>query len=97
MLRVASLFGSGGEGIVAEDRKENDDSPLNHAPEPVGHKGMPVGGVHVRQTGGDDEDDRRDLDDHHGRIKARTPFDAQRQEALDRKAPQHRGEIQDVA
>ena len=41
---------------------------------------MPVGSMHVRQTDGDDEDDRLDLDDHHGRVEARTQFDAQRQE-----------------
>jgi len=97
VLRVARLFGGGGQGIVAEDREENDGSPLGDAAEAEGHKGMPIGCLHMRQTDGDDEDDRRDLDDHHGRIEARTPFDAQRQEARDRKAPQHRGEIKDMA
>jgi hypothetical protein len=38
LLWVASLFGSGGEGIVAEDRKENEGSPLDPAPEAVGQQ-----------------------------------------------------------
>lgn len=65
-LRVAALFGGGGDGVEADVGEKDDGTAGENSRPAVGHEGMPVRGMNEADDGEDEDEDGDELErDHH--------------------------------